>query len=191
MIVALLSVSDGITQTAAGFVHLGGSDLGVFQAGVSDPTVSILPTSQVARLERNPDVARATPLLLIVGKVRHAPSAFVFGARPRRVLRAAAGVRHRRLPWPRRDRDRVRPRRDPPPRRGRLAGRRRSPPHGLRRLPLGDHLRGRGRRAAARGRPGARGRAARDHVDRRRADAQRERGGRAVLDHAAVPGTRS
>ena len=32
MIVALLSVSDGITQTAAGFAHLGGSDLGVFQA---------------------------------------------------------------------------------------------------------------------------------------------------------------
>ena len=41
-IVALLSVSDGLTQTAAGFVHLGGSDLGVFQANVSDPTASIL-----------------------------------------------------------------------------------------------------------------------------------------------------
>jgi putative ABC transport system permease protein len=81
-IVALLSVSDGITQTAAGFAHLGGSDLGVFQAGVSDPTVSMLQTSEVARLERNPDVARATPLLLIVGKVRPDPSAFVFGVKP-------------------------------------------------------------------------------------------------------------
>jgi len=79
-IVALLSVSDGLTQTAAGFAHLGGSDLGVFQAGVSDPTVSVLQTSQVARLERNPNVASATPLLLIVGKVRSDPSAFVFGA---------------------------------------------------------------------------------------------------------------
>jgi putative ABC transport system permease protein len=81
-IVALLSVSDGLTQTAAGFVHLGGSDLGVFQANVSDPTASILPTSLVATLERNPDVADATPLLLIVGKVRADPAAFVFGAEP-------------------------------------------------------------------------------------------------------------
>lgn len=79
-IIALLAVSDGLTRTAAGFAHLGGSDLGVFQAGVSDPTVSVLQTSEVARLERNPDVASATPLLLIVGKVRADPSAFVFGA---------------------------------------------------------------------------------------------------------------
>jgi putative ABC transport system permease protein len=81
-IVALLSVSDGLTQTAAGFVHLGGSDLGVFQANVSDPTASILPTSLVRTLERNPDVASATPLLLIVGKVPADPAAFVFGADP-------------------------------------------------------------------------------------------------------------
>jgi putative ABC transport system permease protein len=79
-IVALLAVSDGLTQTAAGFAHLGGSDLGVFQAGVSDPTTSLLPTSLVARLEGNADVATATPLLLVVGKVHADPSAFVFGA---------------------------------------------------------------------------------------------------------------
>jgi putative ABC transport system permease protein len=82
-IVALLSVSDGLTQTAAGFIHLGDSDLGVFQAGVSDPTTSVLQTSLVGRLERLPDVANATPLVLIVGKVRGNPSAFVFGADPR------------------------------------------------------------------------------------------------------------
>ncbi len=82
-IVALLSVSDGLTQTAAGFIHLGESDLGVFQSGVSDPTVSVLQTTLVARLERNPDVANATPLVLIVGKVPASPSAFVFGADPR------------------------------------------------------------------------------------------------------------
>src|SRR5579863_1675881 len=80
-IVALLAVSDGLTQTAAGFAHLGGSDLGVFQAGVSDPTVSVLETSDVARLQRNSDVAAAT-LLLIVSRVRHDPSAFVFGTDP-------------------------------------------------------------------------------------------------------------
>src|SRR5579863_7808818 len=79
-IVALLSESDGLTQTAAGFVHLGGSDLGVFQANVSDPTASILQTSLVSRLERDPHVVNATPLLLIVGKVPASASAFVFGA---------------------------------------------------------------------------------------------------------------
>jgi putative ABC transport system permease protein len=79
-IVALLSVSDGLTQTAAGFIHLGDSDLGVFQAGVSDPTTSVLPISLVARLDRNPDVQSATPLVLLVGKVPASPSAFVFGA---------------------------------------------------------------------------------------------------------------
>ena len=79
-IVALLSVSDGLTQTAAGFIHLGGSDLGVFQSGVSDPTTSRLQTSIVARLSHNHDVAAATPLVLLVGRVKRDDSAFVFGA---------------------------------------------------------------------------------------------------------------
>ncbi len=80
MIIALLSVSGGLTQTAAGFIHLGGSDLGVFQADVSDPTASVLPTRLVAEIERNQDVQKATPLLLMVSKVAGSPSAFVFGA---------------------------------------------------------------------------------------------------------------
>jgi len=79
-IVALLSVSDGLTRTAAGLVHLGGSDLGVFQSNVSDPTASLLPTTLVGRLERNPDVAQATPLLLIVNRVHGDPASIVFGA---------------------------------------------------------------------------------------------------------------
>ena len=81
-IVALLALSTGLTQTAAGFVHLGGSDLGVFQAGVEDPTASLLPISVVGRLERNSDVAAATPLLLIVGGVKSSTSSIVFGADP-------------------------------------------------------------------------------------------------------------
>jgi putative ABC transport system permease protein len=79
-IVALLALSTGLTQTAAGFVHLGGSDLGLFQGGVEDPTASLLPTSVVGRLQRNPDVAAATPLLLIVDSVKASSSAIVFGA---------------------------------------------------------------------------------------------------------------
>jgi putative ABC transport system permease protein len=80
MIVALLSFTQGLRETAAGFVHLGGSDLGVFQANVSDPTASILPASVVGQLAARPDVAQATPLLLIVEAVRSDPAAVVFGA---------------------------------------------------------------------------------------------------------------
>jgi putative ABC transport system permease protein len=81
-IVALLSLSAGLTQTASGLVHLGGSDLGVFQNGVADPTASLLPISVVSRLDSNRDVASATPLLLVVNGVKADPSSIVFGADP-------------------------------------------------------------------------------------------------------------
>ena len=54
--------------------------MGIFQSGVADPTASILPTSMVDRLERRPDVAEATPLLLVVTGIRQSPAAVVFGA---------------------------------------------------------------------------------------------------------------
>src|SRR5487761_2441179 len=69
-IVALLSFTQGLKETAAGFVHLGGSALGVFQANVSDPTASVLPESIVARLDAHPAIAHATPLLLVVEGVK-------------------------------------------------------------------------------------------------------------------------
>jgi putative ABC transport system permease protein len=81
-IVALLSVGAGLQRTAAGLVHLGDADLGLFQSGVEDPTASLLPTSLAQRLERRPDVSRATPLLLVVEGVREDPAAIVFGAEP-------------------------------------------------------------------------------------------------------------
>jgi putative ABC transport system permease protein len=81
-IVALLSFTQGLSESAAGFVHLGGSELGVFQAGVSEPTTSLLPESTVGRLRALPQVADATPLLLIVEGVGRAPAAVVFGAEP-------------------------------------------------------------------------------------------------------------
>jgi len=95
-IVALLSFTQGLKNTAAGFVHLGGSDLGVFQANVSDPTASLLPQSAVARLAAQPEVARATPLLLLVEGVSADPAAIVFGADPagfftRRLVFVAGG----------------------------------------------------------------------------------------------------
>jgi len=81
-IVALLSFTQGLKDTAAGFVHLGGSDLGVFQANVSDPTASLLPEAMVGQLAAHPGVARATPLMLLVEGIRSDSSAIVFGAAP-------------------------------------------------------------------------------------------------------------
>ena len=81
-IVALLAVSDGLTKSASGFIHLGQSDFTIFQNGVSDPTESLLPEALVAKARRNPDVESATPLLLIVGKLAGDPSAIAFGAQP-------------------------------------------------------------------------------------------------------------
>jgi putative ABC transport system permease protein len=81
-IVALLSTGAGLKRTASELIHLGQADLGLFQKGVSDPTASLLPVSLASRLERRPDVARATPLLLLVEAVHQNPAAVVFGADP-------------------------------------------------------------------------------------------------------------
>lgn len=81
-IVALLSFTQGLRESAGQLVHLGGSELGVFQAGVSEPATSLLPESIVRRLRRVPGVAEATPLLLIVEGVKREPAAVVFGADP-------------------------------------------------------------------------------------------------------------
>jgi putative ABC transport system permease protein len=82
MIVALLSFTAGLKQTAAGLVHLGGSELGVFQANVADPTTSILPAALVGALAAEPYVEHATPLVLMVEALKAEPGAVVFGADP-------------------------------------------------------------------------------------------------------------
>ncbi len=82
MVVALLAFTRGLQKTAAGFVHLGGSGLGVFQANVSEPTTSLLPASLVGRLQKLPLLTRATPLLLVVEAIKAEPAAIVFGAEP-------------------------------------------------------------------------------------------------------------
>ncbi len=81
-IVALLSFTQGLRDTADEFIHLGGSELGIFQANVSDPTASVLPAATVRQIAAQPGVARATPLLLMVETVNAAPGAVVFGADP-------------------------------------------------------------------------------------------------------------
>jgi len=79
-IVALLAVSAGATQTAGRFVHLGRSDLGLFQKDAADPTTSVLPQSLIGTLRRQPWVADAMGLQLLVEDIPQSPGAIVFGA---------------------------------------------------------------------------------------------------------------
>lgn len=81
-IVALLSLGEGLKQTAGGLVHLGDSDFAVFQHGVEDPTASFLPDSVVGRIERLDGVATATPIMLLVEKIKPEPGSIVFGTPP-------------------------------------------------------------------------------------------------------------
>jgi putative ABC transport system permease protein len=85
-ILALLAVSDGAKHTAGDFVHLGRSDLGLFQKDAADPTTSVLPASLVGPLRRLPGIADATPLALLVEDVSRDPGAVVFGASPNSFL---------------------------------------------------------------------------------------------------------
>src|ERR671937_817534 len=82
VIVALLSVGSGLKRTASQLVHLGQADMGVFQSGIADPTASVLPLSMVNRLERQPEVKDATPLVLVINGIKDSPSAVTFGATP-------------------------------------------------------------------------------------------------------------
>jgi putative ABC transport system permease protein len=85
-IVALLAVAGGAKRSAGDFLHLGASDLGLFQKEAADPTTSILPTSMIRQLERTPGIAAATALVLLVQDVPKSPGAIVFGANPNSFL---------------------------------------------------------------------------------------------------------
>jgi putative ABC transport system permease protein len=81
-VVALISLGDGLKQTAAGFIHLGKADLGIFQKGISDPTASVLPVSMIPRLEAQPGVARATPVQLLTESIKGQGASIAFGLDP-------------------------------------------------------------------------------------------------------------
>jgi putative ABC transport system permease protein len=66
LIVALLSISYGARQTASSLIHVGRADFGVFQAGTSDLTQSLLPQSLAAQVAREPGVAAVAPIFLFV-----------------------------------------------------------------------------------------------------------------------------
>lgn len=89
-VVALLSLGEGLKQTAGGLVRLGQADFAVLQHGVEDPSASFLPASVVARVGRVEGVASATPVMLLAEKLKAEPGALVFGTTP-------AGAVSRRL----------------------------------------------------------------------------------------------
>lgn len=82
MIVALLALSAGIERSASGLIHLGGSELGLFQGGVGELTASSLPQSLVARVRAQPDVADAAPIAVATGTLPALGSFLVFGVEP-------------------------------------------------------------------------------------------------------------
>ena len=63
-------------------MHLGRSELGLFQKDAADPTTSVLPESLITRLRRQPWVTDTMGLQLLVNKVPRDPGAIVFGAKP-------------------------------------------------------------------------------------------------------------
>ena len=82
MIVALLSLSAGVERSAAGLIHLGGSEVGLFQAGVGDLTASALPESLVDRVKQVPGVRDAAPVAVATGELPAKRSFLVFGVDP-------------------------------------------------------------------------------------------------------------
>jgi putative ABC transport system permease protein len=80
LIVALLSITNGARRTAGELIHFGRADFGLFQAGTSDLTQSLLPESLAASIDREPGVAStagiflfSTDKLLVLG---YAPGEF-------------------------------------------------------------------------------------------------------------------
>jgi putative ABC transport system permease protein len=81
-IVALLALTQGLKESVGGLSNLGHADLGLFQSGVADPTVSNLPESMVARVEEQPGVREAAAISLVTDVIPEDPSAIVFGVEP-------------------------------------------------------------------------------------------------------------
>jgi putative ABC transport system permease protein len=82
LIVALLSIAAGARQTAGDLIHVGRSDFGLFQSGVSDATRSLLPVELERRVARDPGVAKTARIFLLVTTVNGKESSLVFGLAP-------------------------------------------------------------------------------------------------------------
>jgi putative ABC transport system permease protein len=66
LIVALLAITNGVHRTAGDLIHVGRSDFGLFQSGVSDFTRSFLPESLAEQIAREPGVQEVSKVKLLV-----------------------------------------------------------------------------------------------------------------------------
>ena len=81
-IVGLLSLGEGLKQTAGQLVRLGQADFAVLQHGVEDPSASFLPKSVVDKVGKIDGVASATPVMLLADRFKDAPGSLLFGTTP-------------------------------------------------------------------------------------------------------------
>jgi putative ABC transport system permease protein len=97
-VVALLSVTGGLSRSAGDLAKLGRADFGVFQAGLSDLTASSLPDSIVSRIAAQPGVASAVPIQIVPHAIPRDSSVLLFGADPRGILAKRLVMVSGRLP---------------------------------------------------------------------------------------------
>jgi len=83
LIVALLSITNGVKRTAGDLIHVGRSDFGLFQTGASDLTRSLLPESLAGNVRRTNGVSQVARVFLLVGAVEGSDSSLLFGYVPR------------------------------------------------------------------------------------------------------------
>ena len=81
-IVALLSITAGVKNTASELIHVGRSDFGLFQAGASDLTRSLLPQSLVSKVKADRGVKDVAQIFIRVGTVENQNSFLLFGFVP-------------------------------------------------------------------------------------------------------------
>jgi putative ABC transport system permease protein len=79
LIVAMLSIAAGARRTAADLIHVGRSDFGLFQSGISDATRSVLPAGLQRKVDLDPGVAQSARIFLLVTTVQGKESSLVFG----------------------------------------------------------------------------------------------------------------
>ena len=83
LIVALLSITNGVRRTAGELVHVGRSDFGLFQTGAADLTRSLLPEELAGNVRGTKGVAQVARVFLLVGAVEDSDSSLLFGYAPR------------------------------------------------------------------------------------------------------------
>src|SRR5436190_8059603 len=82
LIVALLSITNGVKRTAADLIHVGRSDFGLFQSGAADLTRSLLPEGLARNVRGTRGVSQVARVFLLVGAVEGSDSSLLFGYVP-------------------------------------------------------------------------------------------------------------